>query len=100
MTKFGRMNAQPPAHAPQKPPRMYEIQMPTWIASGTGQRLADGDAFPHLLPGEPFLFADHLALHLPDERDGTAESDKAEAQVVPDEIADRHAAVSLFRLHS
>ena len=36
MTKFGRMKAQPPAHAPQKPPRMYEIQMPTWMASGPG----------------------------------------------------------------
>ena len=29
MTKFGRMNAQPPAQAPQKPPRIYEIQIPT-----------------------------------------------------------------------
>ena len=30
------MKAQPPAHAPQKPPRMYAIQMPTWMASGPG----------------------------------------------------------------
>ena len=36
MMKFGRMTAQPPAHAPQTPPRMYEIQMPTWMASGPG----------------------------------------------------------------
>ena len=36
MMKFGRMNAHPPAQAPQKPPRMYEIQIPTWIASGPG----------------------------------------------------------------
>src|SRR5881296_911567 len=32
MTKFGRMNAQPPAQAPQKPPRMYEIQVGIWIS--------------------------------------------------------------------
>src|SRR6059058_966308 len=25
-----------PAQAPQKPPRMYEIQMPTWMARGPG----------------------------------------------------------------
>src|SRR5262249_57623271 len=39
MMKFGRMKAQPPAHAPQNPPRMYEIQIPTWIARGPGSDL-------------------------------------------------------------
>src|SRR5437879_13894057 len=66
----------------------------------TRQGLADRDPFPHLLLGEPFLFADHLALHLSDERDRTAEADEAEAQVVADELANRHAVVGLFRVHS
>src|SRR6266850_3540211 len=39
MTKLGRMNAQPPAHAPQKPPRMYEIQMPTRHRVGVWRKL-------------------------------------------------------------
>ena len=30
------MKAQPPAQAPQNPPRMWEMKMPTWMASGPG----------------------------------------------------------------
>ena len=70
--------------------------MPTWIASGPGRDWQT--AMPSRISSlsEPLLFADHLALHLSDERDGTAESEETEAQVVPDELADRHAMRSLF----
>src|SRR5438105_1973254 len=61
-----------------------------------GQRLADGDPLPHLLLREPFLFADHFALHMTDERDGTAKPEEAEAKVIPDELADRHALLGRF----
>jgi len=49
--------------------------------------LTDGDALAHLLLGQPLPLADHLAFHLADERDGAAEAEEAEAQIVPDKLA-------------
>ena len=66
---------------------------------GAGEGLADGDSLAQLLLGEPLLFANHLTLHLPDEGDGAAEAEEAEAQVVLDEVPDGHALGRLFRLH-
>src|SRR5207249_11142201 len=65
----------------------------------TRQRLADGDALAHLLFAEPPLVADQLALHLAHERDRTAEAKDTEAQIIPDELADRHAVRRLLRFH-
>ena len=47
--KVRQDKAQPPAQAPQKPPRMYAIKIPTWIASGPGHGLADRDRVAHFL---------------------------------------------------
>jgi len=94
MTKFGRMNA----HRPRPPEAAADVRDPDadLDRERAGQGLADGDPFPHLLLREPFLFADHLALHLTDERDGTAKPEEAEAKVIPDELADRHALLRRF----
>ena len=66
---------------------------------GSREGLTDGDALAHLLLGQPLPLADHLAFHLADERDGAAEAEEAEAQIVPDKLADGHAPWRLLPFH-
>src|SRR5439155_1441334 len=66
---------------------------------GSRERLTDGDALTHLLLGQPLPLADHLAFHLADERDRAAEAEQAEAQIVPDKLADGHAPWRLLPFH-
>jgi len=91
MMKFGRMNAHPPAHAPQKAAADVGNPDADLDREGSREGLTDGDALAHLLLGQPLPLADHLAFHLADERDGAAEAEEAEAQIVPDKLADGHA---------
>src|SRR5262245_2325389 len=57
---------------------------------GTWQGLADGEALAHFFLRQPFLVADHLALHLADERDGATEAEQTESQVVLGQVANGH----------
>src|SRR5205807_355190 len=61
-----------PAAGPGPPEAAADVRDPDadLDRERAGQGLADGDPFAHLLLAEPFLFADHFALHLSDERDG------------------------------
>src|SRR5262249_33743533 len=52
------------------------------------QGLADCDALAHLLLGEPFPLAHHLALHLADEGHRPPEAEEAQAEVVAHEVSD------------
>src|SRR5262245_59697640 len=82
-----------PTSGPGPPEAAPKIRDPAPDLDGQRpwQRLAHRDALAHLVLGEPLLVAHELALHLPDERDGTSEAEKPEAEVVPDEVADRDA---------
>jgi hypothetical protein len=60
--------------------------------------VSDGDALAHLLLREPLLLGHEFAFPLPHERDGSAEPEQPQTQVVPDEIADRDAVRWLRRL--
>src|SRR5439155_1604295 len=79
--------------SPSTPEAAADIGNPDADLDREGPRegLTDGDALAHLLLGQPLPLADHLAFHLADERDGAAEAEEAEAQIVPDELADGHA---------
>src|SRR5438067_10090525 len=99
MMKFGRMNAQPPAHAP--PEATSDVRDPDadLDRERPGQGLADRDAFPHFFLRQPFLLAYELALHLTDQRNWSAKTKNAEAQVVANEIANRDPAGRGFGCH-
>src|SRR5439155_21060982 len=63
------------------------------------ERLAHGDPLAHLVLGEPLALLDELPLHLTAERDGAAEPERAQAEIVGDELADRHPLRSLALHH-
>jgi len=92
MMKFGRMNAHPPAQAPQKPPRMYETQIPTCIASGPGSD------WHTAMPSRISSFVSHFFSPTssrsiwPTRGDRAAEAEQAEPKEIPHQIADRYAA--------
>jgi len=86
MTKFGRMNAQPPAHAPRSPANIGDPDA-NLDSQRPRERLTDRDAFAHLLLGQPLPLPDQFPLHLAHESDGTAEADRPKAEVVADEFS-------------
>src|SRR4029077_6152941 len=82
-----------PAARPRAPEAPADVGDPDADLDGQGtrQRLADRDALAHLLLGQPLSLADQLPLPLAHEGDGPAESDEPKAQIVSDELSDRHA---------
>ena len=81
MTKFGKIKAQPPSHAPQKPPRRWRYQCRPGSQSGPGET-DDRDGLARLVFREPATLIDQLALHLPDERDRPAKAEQTKAQKI------------------
>src|SRR5262249_36733752 len=59
---------------------------------GAGEGLADRDPLAHLGLCQPSPLLDELPLHLAAQGHRAAESERAQPQVVRDELADRHAA--------
>jgi hypothetical protein len=82
-----------PAARPRAPEAAAQIRKPYTDLDGerTRERLADGDAFSHLVLGDPALAADQLALHLAHQGNRTAEAEETQAEVVPDEVFDGNA---------
>src|SRR5947209_82357 len=95
-----RQDERPPA-GPRTPEAAADVGNPDadLDREGSRERLTDGDALTHLLLGQPLPLADHLAFHLADERDGAAEAEQAEAQIVPDKLPDGHAPWRLLPFH-
>ena len=89
MTKFGRMKAQPPAHAPQQPASKIRDIDADLNREWPGQRLTDRDRLAHLLLADPAAAVDQLALHLTDERDGSAKAEQTETKEVEYKLAHR-----------
>lgn len=87
MTKFGRMNAQPPAQAPPETAAQIGDKDADLDRERSGQRLANGDGLAHLLFGEPLFVVDEFALHLANQCDRSAEAEKAQSQKVADQFA-------------
>src|SRR5262249_60423662 len=97
--KGRRKEARPPTPGAPDPATDVRDPDPDLDRQRPGQRLTHGDALAHLLLREPLLLTHQLALHLADERDGPPEPEHAEAQVVPDEVADGNAMGRMFRWH-
>ncbi len=63
----------------------------------TGERLADGDGFAHLLPGEPVSVRNQLAFHLTHEGDGSAKAQQPQAEEIAHQPGDPAALVVMHR---
>src|SRR5947208_2979855 len=90
-----------PAAGPRPPKATADVRDPNANLDGERSRqgLTDGDALPHLVLSQPLPLADHLPLHLADERDGAPEAEQTQPQVVLDELADGDAPRGLVRFH-
>ena len=63
----------------------------------SGQRLADGNGFTHLVFGQPATLGDEFAFHLTDQRNGTAEAQQSEPEKIQKQLGQR--ATFYCRLH-
>src|SRR5207244_950303 len=90
-----------PTAGPGPPEPAADVRDPDADLDGQwpGQRLTDGDALAHLLLRQPFLLAHQLAIHLANEGHGASESQDAEPQEIPNEVANGNALRRLLGFH-
>src|SRR5437763_3650688 len=95
-----REDERPPA-GPRAPESATEIgdEDPDLDRERSGERLTHRDPLAHLVFREPLPLLNELSLHLTAEGDGPAEPERAEAQEVGDEPADRDSRGRLRGLH-
>src|SRR5437867_27249 len=64
------------------------------------QRLAHGDPFAEFVFRQPLSFFDQLFFHLPAERDGSAKTERPEAEVIAHQVSDPHSGNAFVSLHT
>src|SRR5207244_3035017 len=83
-----------------EPTTVIGDEVPDLDRERPGERLPHRDPLAHLVFREPLPLLDEFSLHLAAEGDGPAEPERAEAQEVGDEPADRDSFGRLWGLHS